>query len=317
MKIGLISPASGIPTTYPFNGYGGIERIVADLAHAFRDMGHYVLLVGYNGSDAGTDNFGIADEIATELMYPMDVDVVLDFSHSKRYSGPKYSIPFWSDEIGDNPIFPTYAVQWAVNGRGDVIYPGIDLSRYHMNPGHDADHYVYVGRITPYKGIEMINYLIANKGYNIKLYGHVGKFGDDKYADREDAYLKSIGHEGIHKNPSEAEKIDALSNSKGLVFAPNWSYLNYNIPNPVESFGITAVEALACGVPVFTNNRISGVREIISENRYGGVFDINEWHQMGAFYRDPESLYARAQFFSAKSYANRLLEYIRDRNDEA
>lgn len=316
MRIGLISPMSGVPTKYPFEGYGGIERIVADLSHAFRDMGHYVYLMGYNGSDAGTDNQGFGTEQAIEFLQPVDLDVMFDFSHLKRYRGPKYSIPFWSDAMGDNPIFPTYAVRWSFNADDDVVYPGVDISKYQLSDADNADHYVYVGRIAPYKGIDTILYLMKHLHIDVRFYGHTGRYADASYVRYVSDRLRQMKAEPIHSDISEQEKADALSHSRGLIFPPDWSLLGYSTPRPVESFGIVAVEALASGVPVFTNNLISGVREIIAENAYGLTLDMGQWHDMMGYESDGESQRERAKFFSAKRYATRLLDYVKDKEIE-
>ena len=53
MKIGIASAVSGIATKKTLSGYGGIERIVADLSSAFQNLGHETVVAGFTGTDAG------------------------------------------------------------------------------------------------------------------------------------------------------------------------------------------------------------------------------------------------------------------------
>ena len=309
MKIGLISAIAGIPTRYPFDGYGGIERIVADLSHAFQEMGIETIVAGFTGTNAGDVNMEMTAETPMDRI---DADVVFDFSHRKIYQSEKFSIPFWSDVVGKNPLFPTWAVRWAMFGNPTepIIYPGIDVKSI-MESVRETDRsgYVYVGRIAPYKGIDTLLDLMRRFNISIEFYGHVGPYSDPVYAERVDGRLREMGANVIHRNPSNAEIYDAFSHARAFLFMPDWNMLNYNIPRPIESFGITAVESLACGTPVYTDRMVSGIREIIS-TRYGVVLPsyIVKWDSSIVF--DRNMMQERAVYFSSENYAKRLLDHV-------
>lgn len=314
MNIVLVSAISGIPTKYPFEGYGGIERIVGDLAHELhRD--HFVQLVAQKGSHIASESTELPvielnneNEVA-KLKFD-DADAVIDFSHTKQASHSRidaFSVPFWSDALGPNPIFPTDAVRWSFGKeKWATIYPGIDLTGYHS--AKKQDYFIYLGRIAPYKGTHFAVYLAKKYGFNLKVVGHTGQFSNDKpyiemVKNEADSHVEFIG------DVPEKQKIELLSHAKGLIMPSNWSILGYGIPNPVESFGITAVESLACGTPVFTNDMRSGIREIITPQT-GRAFSLNDWGKMLELKFKEKDILKRAQFFSVKRYAQELVKYV-------
>lgn len=304
--ITLISAISGIPTSYPFVGYGGIERIVADLAHTLNKMGHGVTVVAYNGSCIPGVEI-IECDTESDVM-SLDLDgTVIDFTHTKSYLGDKYSVPFWSDREGADPIFPTNAVRWALgHDAGKVIYPGIDLSRYTV--GDKQDYYLFMSRIAPYKGVHEAIYIARKLGIRLLVAGHTGKYGDPSYAN----WIKEQCGDGIEwvGDVSDEEKNELLSHASGLIFLPMWEALRLPTPRPIESFGIVAIEAIASGTPVITESRMNGHIEIIRKTNGGLVVSDANWNRIKGYHPDPKRLSKNAKFFSSERYATDLLKYI-------
>jgi len=308
--ITLISALGSVPTVYPFEGYGGIERIVADTCHALVESGEGVRLVAGPGSHVHGCEIIQHPSEWMGMLNRFDGSVI-DFSHNKIYNYAKYSVPFWTDRIGANPIFPTKAVMYAFGAaEGNVIYPGVDLGRYHIAEEKE-DYYLFFGRIAPYKGTETLLQIVRELGIRVIVAGHDGAFTPPGYAETFRDKCRSLGIEYLGQ-VNEDRKRDLLAGAKGLIFPADWRFV-YNDQRAVESFGITAVEAIASGTPVFTNTRPSGIREIISGG-FGGAYDVGQWGAMLKYQGpSPDKWKARRDYFTAERYAKELIAEIETR----
>lgn len=318
MKITLISALSGVPTIYPFEGYGGIERIVADLANELHKRGYDVELIAYKGSKIPDVKTRYLNNEYDAKEIPLRDGVVIDFSHLKMYKHPKYSVPFLTDAMGTNPIFPTYFVRdmflqanpsLAMGGK--VIYPGTDLQSFLTAvPTVQQDYFTFMSRIAPYKGVHEVISIANTLNVKLKIAGHIGEFSNgDKYANKILEMSREYPNIELIGNITEEQKTYLLVNSKGLIAYPMWNLLGQNLG---ESFGIFAVEALACGIPVFLPNIPNGCNEIITKAT-GLLFDPFAPESIGRFESTPEICRERAKYFSIERYASDLLEYISKR----
>jgi glycosyltransferase involved in cell wall biosynthesis len=309
--ITIISAISGLPTSYPYEGYGGIESLAAGLAHHLAESGYEVRVVGYTGSRIdGVEVVQYGAEGDVYGMGPSD-GAVIDFSHGKTYLHRKVSIPFWSDVEGTNPIYPTNAVRWSFNRMsGSVIYPGIDPSPYYISD--PEDYYLTFSRIAPYKGVHEAIYVAKQLGIRLLVAGHVGRYADPGYVE----WVKSqcTGNIEWVGEVDNKRKIELMSKAKGTIFLPNWQALRYNTPRPVESFGISVVESLMCGTPVFTVNNMGGHVEILSRVMQSippGMIIVNDnWRSMLSYTVNREKLAEAARYFSVGRYAKELIDAV-------
>lgn len=311
--ISLISALAQVPTSYPATAYGGIERIVADLSIALQNKGHKVEVYATPGSSIkGVPVHIVENELSPRNM-KIDSDFVLDFSHFKEYDGDKYSIPFLTDAVGENPIYPTdfvkcYSVR---NGaeNGSVVYPGIDISRNLKTKHNPEDYYVFMSRIMPIKGVQEVIWVAEQLDIPLKI---MGATKGSPFSD----YIKAI-KEKAKQNPNiefigevtEDEKLDYLSHAKGLIAHPQWHLTKEGLG---ESFGIFAVEALASGIPVFLPTIPNGCNEIINR-KTGCFYDINTpstLKNIVNFKATNGDCRARALYFTSHKYASSLLDLL-------
>ncbi|UCC74461.1 MAG: glycosyltransferase family 4 protein [Gemmatimonadota bacterium] len=145
--------------------------------------------------------------------------------------------------------------------RVKVIHPGIDHTRFKPDPSirpFEKASFAYVGRLKRYKGLEAVIDAVARlaaAGVDARLL--VAGKGDYEGALREYAALRAPGTVDFLGFISEEEKIDLLRKAWATVY-----------PSPKEGWGITNVEAAACGTPALASNS-PGLRESVAHGESG------------------------------------------------
>lgn len=155
------------------------------------------------------------------------------------------------------------------NKRYSLIYNFVDTTIFKRDEStaKNPNKILYVGRIHPRKGIAELFKIIENlfaldKDLFLELAGPFQPEYQTKLLDGLSAqlcdrvkFLGKISHDQLPK----------LYSSAGLFL----------MPSRAEAFGLTAIEAMACGVPVFMTNRASGP-EIVKDGETGWLFDIDD-----------------------------------------
>jgi glycosyltransferase involved in cell wall biosynthesis len=139
--------------------------------------------------------------------------------------------------------------------RSTVIYPPVDTSLFgSFFQAAKADHYVTVGRLEPYKRIDLVVEAFADLGLPLMVIGS----GTQLKALRAIAGPRTefLGYQ------AKAEVARVIASAKAFVFAGQ------------EDFGIAALEAQACGTPVIAYGRGGAVESIrgLGDPEPTGVF---------------------------------------------
>ena len=140
-----------------------------------------------------------------------------------------------------------------------VIYNGIDTIFYTPAPGTRSPTpvFCYVGRLKRYKGVDLVLEAFAKLNHpTAKL--EIAGAGD--YRDHLEGIADTLGLFGRVRflgYVSAEEKRDLLRRSWASVFA-----------SPKEGWGITNLEAAACGTPVIAS-RSPGLRESVRDGETG------------------------------------------------
>ncbi|MEI6332220.1 MAG: glycosyltransferase family 4 protein [Pseudanabaena sp. ELA645] len=136
----------------------------------------------------------------------------------------------------------------------EVIYPPVDLQNYSLQE-QKQNFYLTASRLVPYKRIDLIVEAFAKLGdRQLIVIGDGEQMA--KIRAKAGRNVKFLGH----REPEELREY--MQNAKAFVFAAE------------EDFGITPVEAQACGTPVIAFGR-GGVTESViglERDRPTGVF---------------------------------------------
>jgi glycosyltransferase involved in cell wall biosynthesis len=143
-----------------------------------------------------------------------------------------------------------------------VIHPGVDSRRFTPGPPgrrSTAPTFLYVGRLKRYKGISLaIEALAAARQQRPDLRLEIAGTGDHR-AHLEQLVTRLDLERAVtfHGFVSEERKIDLM----------RWAWANV-FPSPKEGWGITVVEAAACGTPSLASDS-PGLRDSVRHGETG------------------------------------------------
>lgn len=182
----------------------------------------------------------------------------------------------------------------------DVIYPPVTVDQFSVSQ-EVGDYFLVVSRLNTYKKIDIA----------IEAFNALGKplyiVGDGPYR----RYLQEIAKDNIHFMGKVSEQ--ALLNYFSRCRA-------YILPGE-EDFGITPVEAQACGRPVIAYGR-GGVLETVIDGVSGVFFqDQTKESLIDGIHRfefligslDPSKIRQHAEQFSVERFKHELMTFIEDK----
>lgn len=146
--------------------------------------------------------------------------------------------------------------------RIEVIHPGVDSARFSPDPGvartaHPS--FLFLGRLKRYKGVETaLAALALARARRTDLSLDIVGSGDDRGRLERFAVRSGLGDAvRFHGRVTEAEKLRFLRSAWANVF-----------PSPKEGWGITNVEAAACGTPSLASDA-PGLRDSVRHGETG------------------------------------------------
>jgi D-inositol-3-phosphate glycosyltransferase len=158
-------------------------------------------------------------------------------------------------------------LQWlygAEPGRISVISPGVDTSRFYPIPKDEALEFIgsparscmllYVGRIEPLKGIDTLIEAMAilkRKGFLDMHPLCLAIIGGDPHASREQMSLEMERLKQLRQSLGIGDLVTFLGRRDQDTLQYYYSAAEIVVvPSHYESFGMVALEAMACGTPV-------------------------------------------------------------------
>lgn len=158
--------------------------------------------------------------------------------------------------------------------RISLVYNGIDMKRFPRLPTREEkaqakahlgfDGKRVIGIITRFSRSKGVHFLIEAMPYILEKYSDAILFivGDGEEGDSLKSLAQKIGLNGrVVFSKGSPDTFRLLSAMDVFVF-----------PTLVEGLGFSAIEALACGVPVAASN-VGGVPEVVEDKNTGFLFE--------------------------------------------
>jgi glycosyltransferase involved in cell wall biosynthesis len=335
--VNILLISTGIIETPPL-AYGGLEQVVADLAIELDLLGHKVAVVCTNDSKIGEiggidawvcgprDTNGMQWDLNSYNSYKdrlKEFDVIHDHSWGKpaylaKRENPKLNVistihgmcPYRSLPTGvAKPCFVGISMTHAqeissiLHCKVEYAYNGVDLGRYSYAENGRGDRLLFVGRITPYKGVHIFLDICQQTGMKGDIIGDDVLVEDGDYVlsiiDRVNKMGGQVTYWGNQSREFCIEMYQKALATVSPVLAP-WS----------EPFGLVAVESMACGTPVLATENgglaetiVDGVTGFTRKHPWDLGKDISSLSKLRAV--DCKS---RAEQFSRRKMAERYLE---------
>jgi glycosyltransferase involved in cell wall biosynthesis len=277
----------------PPDGYGGVERVIAELTDALVDRGHDVTLFAHPGSRTR------AQLVSTRLLdresFDWQREVVhvseslrkmggFDIMHNHttaalpfRHFAPLPMVTTVHGTTGWEVIRPVYEhardaafvsisdsqrrfgvtdLNWV-----DTVYNGIDVGRFTLDAKRIGrrDYVLHMATLSERKGTADAVRIARATGRRLIIAGRVDPtdrpFYDAQVAPYVDGdQIRMIGE------VDGPEKVTLIQGAAAMVLPIHWE----------EPFGLVMAEAMACGVPVLVLDRGSA-RELVADGVTGFV----------------------------------------------
>ncbi|MGZ3336607.1 MAG: glycosyltransferase family 4 protein [Isosphaeraceae bacterium] len=292
MRIAEVAP---LFVKIPPENYGGTERVVDALTEGLVKRGHQVTLFGPGGSATSAElhatspaplwEMNVADPLAycvlqvEELVHRShEFDVIhshvdyLPWLAGERLRAPvvttlhgRLDLPEWHrlfQTYGDRPLVSISDAQR--NPVADLplnwtatIHHGLDLERTYRLGDGKGGYLVFLGRICPEKDPVTAIRVAIGAGVPLKIAARIDPTDQAYFESQVRPLLDHPLIEWVGQK-NDAGKDELLGRARALLLPIDWD----------EPFGLTFIEALACGTPVISRPRGS-LPELIRQGHHG------------------------------------------------
>lgn len=140
-----------------------------------------------------------------------------------------------------------------------VIHHGVDIDRYRPVQSHRSGAALFVGRMSPDKGLEVAIRAARRAGVELVIAAKMREMAEHRFFEERIRPLLSSGIDYVGE-VARNDLVRLMAESVCLLNPIRWH----------EPFGLVVIEALACGLPVVTTPRGAMV-ELVDDGRTGFI----------------------------------------------
>ncbi len=297
MKIAQIAPLS---ERVPPPKYGGTERVVYELTEGLVKRGHDVTLFASGNSKTSAQLYSLLPKSIRELNlknpYGLNewniLNVGVAYAHQSEFDiihDHNYVISMPTANLSRTSVIhtvhgcfhedniPLYSILNRVNlvtiskkqeemGKGlniiGTVYNGLSMDHYPFSREHDG-YLLVIARISEEKGIHYAIDVAEALDLPLIIGGRIStneyKYFTEQIKPRLSGKIKWVGE------VNEKDRNVLMSKAMCMLHPVTWP----------EPFGLTMIEAMACGCPVVALNQGS-ISEVIADGRTGFVVNSVE-----------------------------------------
>lgn len=205
------------------------------------------------------------------------------------------------DVIVANSAHVASRIQRFYGRRSRVVHPPVDVEAFRTVERRPRDYYLVLGRVVPYKRVDLALRGAALAGRPVKVAG--GGRGLASVRDAAGPGADLLGR------VSDADRLELLSGARALLFCGE------------EDFGIVPVEAQAAGLPVIGYG-VGGVRESVVDGLTGVLFDTQTPEAVAAaiarfesLHFDADEIRHNARRFGRERFQAEMAQVVQDAAD--
>ncbi len=182
------------------------------------------------------------------------------------------------------------------------VHGGVDITRFRPDSGGRERQVVYVGRLLPHKGIDVLLRAVDDRT-RVRIFGRPY---DAAY--RAELGRLAAGKDVVfHEHASDEEIVEAYRRSRVAVLPSVYRDSRGRSHPWTELLGLVVLEAMACGTPVVAS-RVGGIPEVLDDGQTGYLVTPGDSAELGD--RIAELLEPSPRWHAMSS---RAVETIRER----